>query len=153
MSIQPMIDELFRISDDMAALMEQEAAEMTQLGTDQVARYQAEKNALGIRYQQAMSNLMARGPELQALDDDTKKALRTSQARFKCAARRNKAALKARMTVSRRLVDTVVGALKDRQQQNSGIYNRYGTIGKSPVRGYAGVTQAPRISVTLDRKL
>ena len=153
MSVQPLTGELFCVSDQLIAAMEQEIEHLKQHRIDDMAGLQAEKNALSMRYQQVMADLMARGEELQTLSEAERQGIRDVQAKFKRTARRNKNAIKSRIDVTQRLSDTVVGALQDRQTDASGVYNRHGAIGGTVSREYAGMTQAPRISVSLDQKL
>ena len=157
MSVQPLTGELFSVSDQLIAAMEREIEHLQQYRIDDMAGLQAEKNALSMRYQQVMADLVARGEELQTLSEAERRGIRDVQAKFKRTARRNQNAIKSRIDVTQRLIDTVVGALKDRQTDASGVYNRHGAIGGAghPAGSseYAGMTQAPRISVSVDQRL
>ena len=153
MSIQPLTGELFSVSDQLIAAMEREIEHLKQHRIADMSGLQAEKNALSMRYQQVMADLMARGEELHTLSDAERRGIRDAQAKFKRTARRNKNAIKSRINVTQRLIDTVVAALQDRQTDASGVYNRHGAIETAGSRDYAGMTQAPRISVSLDQKL
>ena len=153
MSIQPLIEDLFSVSDQLIAAMEQEIDYLKSQRLDEMSGLQAEKNALSMHYQQVMTDLMIRGEELKALSDTDRQAIRDAQAKFKRTARRNISAIRSRMMVAQRLIDTVVDALKDREAVTNGIYNRYGTIGPALGDEQSGIGGVPRLNVSVDQRL
>ena len=153
MSVQPLTQELFSVSDQLIATMEQEIDHLQEQRLDAMSGVQAEKNALSIRYQQVMADMISQKEALQALSEGERQAIRDAQAKFKRTARRHRSAIRSRIKVTQRLIDTVVGALKDRQTTTGAVYNCYGAIGAPAGEEYAGLTQATRLNVSVDQKL
>ena len=153
MSVQPLTQELFSVSDQLIATMEQEIDHLKEQRLDAMSGVQAEKNALSIRYQQVIADMISQKEALQTLSEGERQAIRDAQAKFKRTARRNRSAIRSRIKVTQRLIDTVVGALKDRQTATGAVYNRYGAIGTPAGEEHASLTQAARLNVSVDQKL
>jgi hypothetical protein len=146
MDARSLVEDLIAVTSRLAAVLERENELLRQMQPSKIAAFQDDKLSLANVYQ-ALVREIARDPaRLAALESALRTELEKALARFSELASANAKAIRAAQEVNRRVMLTIVNAVKARQAQAVG-YARDGRRSSVPAE------KAPVVSLGVNQRL
>jgi flagellar biosynthesis/type III secretory pathway chaperone len=139
------LNELVTVLDRLETLMSQETALLRRVRISEAAPIAAEKQRLAEVYAQMHQQLVEDPAPLSILNDSQRQGLRDILGHFRKTADENERAVKACKTVSERVIQTVVNAVKNKRVEHAS-YGANGLVG-------GGWKEQKGVSLALDQRV
>ena len=143
MNMTAQIEDLKTVTDQLVVLMDQETSLLREHRHDDIRGLQIEKARLAHIYENHLRGLRERPENIQNVEPDLLKQLKTSSIAFRKATQSNALALKAAMEANDHVLRAIAGAAAELNSKNDG-YKRDGNTAAKRMTG---------ISIALDQQL
>jgi len=139
------LNELVTVLDRLDTVMTQETELLRRVKVSEAAPLAAEKQRLAEVYSQLHQQMVEDPTPLAILSESQRQGLREMMARFRKTAEANERAVKSCKTVSERVIQTVIDAVKQKRVEHAS-YGSNGMIG-------SGWKEQKGLSLTLDQRV